>query len=266
VNGQRLAGLVAALAVGGFIWLRDVAWLGVSADALPALVAFPLAFWLGRPWRWRPEAMPLRPAVLVGAVLIFLLGAALGATWLLAIGWSMGLVGWLRPQLQRKSDPELSGLGVLVACGFPWIVLDGQILGWWFRYSGAAASEIFFRALALDVVREGTLLRVEGLPLSVDAACSGLNALQAMLVAGVGLACVLLRGGRFWIGVALLLPLAWLANTARIISLGFIGLSFGADAATGWFHTWGGWSVLCAMFVLCLAVFRLLGASGTKAQ
>jgi exosortase/archaeosortase family protein len=265
VNGARWTGLALALAVAGFVWVRDVAWLSAASDALPALVAFPLAVWLGRPWHWRPDARPARPAVFAGAIALFILGAALDLTLLLAIGWSIGLVGWLRPQLQRDADPGLRGLGVLLVCGFPWIVLDGQALGWWFRFSGAAASEVFFRGMALDVIREGTLLRVEGLPLSVDPACSGLNALQAMLVAGVGLACVLLRGPRFWIGVALLLPLAWLANTARIIFLGFIGLSFGAEAAAGWFHAWGGWSVLCGMFGLCLVVFRLLGAPATKA-
>jgi exosortase/archaeosortase family protein len=52
--------------------------------------------------------------------------------------------------------------------------------------------------------------------------------------------------------------MAWVANTARIFSLGCAGLLFGPDFARGWFHQWGGWLVLCLMFLLCERAFRML--------
>ena len=51
-----------------------------------------------------------------------------------------------------------------------------------------------------------------------------------------------------------MLPLlAWFANALRICLLGAVALSEGYDAATGWFHTWGGLGVLLAVFVLAAA-------------
>jgi exosortase/archaeosortase family protein len=258
MNLRRSLGLVLAVAVAAGIWLRDPGWRTVAADTLPALAAFPLVAWLGRPWSWRSgEIRPPVGALLAGAGLI-LTGSMLGVTAVLAAGWCVGVGGWLRRELERGGEAMPIRWLVVLFCGFPWVALDGQAVGWWFRFSGAAVAEGFFSGLGFAVAREGTLLRVQGLPLAVDAACSGLNVLQAMLLAGTALAALLLQGRRYWAGLALLLPLAWLANTARIIALGLIGLSFGAEVARGWFHTWGGWSLLCLMFLLCLGIFHLL--------
>ena len=120
------------------------------------------------------------------------------------------------------------------------------------------SSEILDAVALLVVDMQDTFLNVQGMPLAVDEACSGLNALQAMLVAGSVLALTVLPGWRFWLGMALLPLLAWLANLMRIMTIGITGLSFGPDAAMGWFHTWGGWAVLMLMFGLCSAVFNLM--------
>ena len=52
--------------------------------------------------------------------------------------------------------------------------------------------------------------------------------------------------------------LAWLANTLRIITLGGVALKWGADAAMGWFHNWGGISVIVVMFALAGSWVALL--------
>jgi hypothetical protein len=34
-----------------------------------------------------------------------------------------------------------------------------------------------------------------------------------------------------------------------------VALTYGTQAAQGWFHEWGGWTVLVSMFALCWGAF-----------
>ncbi len=252
---RGLAVALAALAA-AVVWLRDLSWWVESADALSLLAGVILYGWFGRPWHWRPEPAPLARGFLFAGLGLFLVGSLTDSTVLLALGWCVAWQAWLSSQLADTAPAAGPRLVALMFCAFPWVAVGGQQIGWWFRYSGAAATEHFFRLMGLAVDREGTFLLVQGQPLSVDPACAGLNVLQAMLLSGVALAHLKLAPARwYWAGIALLAPLAWFANTARIVTLGVAGLTFGADAARGWFHHWGGWTVLCLMFALTYATF-----------
>jgi exosortase len=117
----------------------------------------------------------------------------------------------------------------------------------------------------MSVHRDGTMLLVQGLPLSVEPACAGLNVLQSLLIVGGVLICARIPGGwRFWLALCALIPLAWIANTSRIFMLGCAGLLVGPDFARGWFHEWGGWLVLCLMFCMCVKAFNLLTARNRR--
>ena len=250
---QLEAGALMALAL--FIWLRNRSWMQGAADTLPVLCALPLYVWLAGKRVWcRQRDIACRNVVLL-AVLVLLTGLLLDLTVLLAISWCLFLYIFLRINVVNFS----SRLLLLPWLGFPWIATDAQWLGWWFRFTGAGAAELIFSVAGFHVEREGTLLVVQGLPLAVDVACSGLNVLQAMLIAGFVVIYIKMPSGRqFWLALLLLVPLAWLANTVRILTLGITALSLGPDFAMGWFHQWGGWLVLCLMFVLCEVIFSWL--------
>jgi exosortase len=243
------------------VW-RRVPWGEDAAELVPALAAFPLYLWICAPWRWRSERARVAVWSWVWPVGLFVIGAAVDHTLVMAVGWTGLWRTWLRTEVEAGSLAVAPSALLLLVCGFPWLGLEGQALGWWFRYSGAWAAAGLFGAAGFDVVRDGTFLTVQGLPLAVDAACSGLHALQSMLVAGTLLALLNLAGARFWLGVALLPGLAWLANVMRIVTLGVAGLSYGPEAALGWFHEWGGLAVLLLMFLLCMAVFRVMRVGG----
>ncbi len=257
---RRTMGVAFAVLSAGFVWLRDLAWWDESADSLSVLAGVLLYVWFARPWQWRPEP-GLLPLGRVGLGLgLFLVGSVVDSTVLLALGWCLAWQAWITSELVEGAPAAGLRLVALLFCAFPWVALGGQQIGWWFRYSGAAATEYFFLLLGFAVERQGTFLLVQGQALAVDPACAGLNVLQAMLLAGVALAHLQLPPPRpFWVGLAALVPLAWLANTARIITLGVAGLTFSADTARGWFHHWGGWTVLCFMFVLTYGCFAALG-------
>jgi exosortase len=253
-------GAAALLALGVGLWVRDLSWLDAPAEAIPALCALPLFVWLGRPWMWMPPREPASDAVGVAAALCLLVGSAVSVTLLLALGWTLLLWRWLCPRLEPACAARVRSLLVLPVLAFPWVAAEGRVVGWWFRLTAAWTVEDLFCLLGWDVARSGTALEVGGVSVSVEAACSGLGCLQAMLVAGVVLASIELGSGRrYWAALAALAPLAWFANTLRVAAITVAAVAGGAEFARGFFHDWGGWLLLVLMFLLCRAAFALLG-------
>ena len=242
--------------LGVLIWVRDLRWLTFPEDSLPILLGFPLFLWLGRPWSFRPRGSPMRVRVLVLAVVLFTLGALFDFTLLLVLGWATLFWDWLHSRLGQASLPRVRQLLVLPVLSFPWIILDGQAIGWWFRLSGAWVAGHIFSSTGFDVSREGTFLVVQNLPVDIGAPCSGLNTLQAMLMAGAVVAYLELGGrNRYWWNLPLMVPMAWMANTLRIVAICAAALAVSAEFAMGLAHTLGGWLVICVMFFLCWALF-----------
>ena len=251
-----IVGALSLLAL--FIWIRDLSWISAASDTFPLLVALPLFCWLGTPWRFRPMELRLAPGVLALSVAGFLLGGATGMTLFFSLGWTALLWSWLSVRLEPESLRRALRLLILPVMAFPWIVLDGEALGWWFRLSGSWVAGTFISMLGFDVVQEGTRLLVQGLPIEVSAACSGMNTLQSMLIAGSALAYMIL-GNRpaYWFNLPLLVVAAWMANTLRIFAICLAVLFVSPAFASGAFHEWGGWAVLILMFLLCAVAFSL---------
>jgi exosortase/archaeosortase family protein len=253
--------LAALISVAAYIWLRDRSWLSSPDAVLPLLAAPVVFFWLGGPWLGgRNAGAPPHFQWLAAALVIFILGLALDVTLLFALAWTLALWSWLGPGLSPQAVPVVRRLMIFPLLAFPWLSLDLPSLGWWFRLSAAWSAEHVFLLFGLVVSRSGTQIVVQNFPVEVSAACAGLKVLQAMLVAGGVLAFVQLGRSRwYWPAVAALPLVAWLANMLRVVMLSVVALTFGADAAGGWFHAWGGWLVLMVMFGLCRLGFALLG-------
>jgi exosortase len=242
----------------GFIWVRDLAWISSASDSLPIIVALPLFIWLGWPWTFRSEASPLSSSRLMLAALGFLTGVLTGSTMLLALGWAVLLWNWLSSRLKPEDHFRYRRLMVLPVMAFPWLTLDGEMIGWWFRLSGSWVTGNLFSLMGFDVLREGTQLMVQGLPVDVSAACSGLNVLQSMLIAGSVIAYIILGNHPgYWHNIILLIVFSWLANTIRVITICVAALTLTPEFASGLFHQWGGWLVLFLMFFLCWPIFSL---------
>ncbi len=242
------------------IWRHDLAWVPAAAETLPVLATLPLFVWLGAPWRFRSDPFQLHRRTIAAAGVVLVLGLALDLTCLLAAAWTLALWGWLRARLVAE-NVGLRRLMLLPLLAFPWLTLDLAPLGWWFRITAAWAADHLFGALSFIVVRQGTNLVVHGLPIEVTPACSGLNSLQSILIAGFVLAWLELRSSRwFWLGLATLPLLAWTANVARICSVVAVALSWGTGFARGWFHEVGGWLVVVVVF----AAWRFLLGTGCQ--
>jgi len=209
------------------------AWDQAGAAAAALLVAM---HWWRRPAR-NPSGQDAAALALAlaGLALGWVWPAGLALAWVLGRGEAAGLARWRTV--------------AVAALAVPWIAADASALGWGFRWTGAWAAGGIFDLAGLAVTRAGTSLQVEDQPLAVDAACAGLDTLQATLVAGLWLAETLRTPGAWWRAVAMLPLLAWLANTARIVLLGAVAVTSGHEAAKGAFHEWGGLSVIVLVFI-----------------
>ena len=103
-------------------------------------------------------------------------------------------------------------------------------------------------------------MEVLGLPISIDAACSGIDLLQLLAVAGTCLALMLAtKRGAFLFCIALIAPICWLANTVRIVSvISAMALTVDVDFAAGAFHTWGALFVIALVVLVSGKVFSLI--------
>lgn len=262
----RWVGLIALVLGAVWIWLRDTGWRQSSSDTLPILLCGPLYYWLGGPWKWKSDAVGpgaksnTGPWIFIAAFGMCL-GAITGWNAPMALAWTLAFHIWEtrfvedgpaktgHKKGQRLFD-QRKALKIFPFLMFPWMQLDLQPIGWAFRISGAWVAAIFFQFTGFEVDREGVYLVVEGAPIVVDAACSGLNALQSMCVAGSLIAFWTFQPSRaFWLAVAVLPLFAWIANTLRIGMIGVVALTFGAEFAMGPFHEPGGWLVLAIMFI-----------------
>lgn len=248
---------LAVLAV--FIWFRDTAWMTTSDDTLPIIVALPLFVWLGAPWMWSASIPNYSRSLIVSGTVIFIAGIGLNITFFLAMGWVILLAAWLNERLQKETLPTLHKLFILPLISFPWISLDLNRAGWWFRLSGAWISEYVFTWMGFAVERQGTFLNIDGINISIEVACAGLNTLQSMLISGCIVAFILLKDTpRYWLSIPVIIFMAWTANTIRIIVICLLALLISPAFVMGPFHIWGAWGVLMLMFALCWLVFSLL--------
>lgn len=241
-----------------FIWIRDLSWSSTAADTLPILVALPLFYWLGAPWIFYEKwASPSKKWV-AAATVFFLLGILTNLTILLSIGFASLLFAWVSKRCSSPSRSTQLKLLILPLMAFPWITLDAITLGWWFRLSSATITAGLFSLFGSNVTQEGTNLVINNIPISVEAACAGLNTLQAMLIAGSATAFILLGEYKcYWWNLPALIVIAWVANTLRILVLTAAALFISPEFSVGAFHTWGGWLVIALMFALCWLLFSL---------
>jgi exosortase len=258
MKARGLLGLVLLAAYGAWIWWQDRSWMPSAGDVVPILVGLPLFVWMGGPWQWRPEAGKVSRVALVVAALGWVVGSATGISFGLALSFAALCWAWVGTMVEPGPGIRFRSL-TLVVLAFPWVLQDLERVGWYFRLSGAAVSEAVFRVLGMSVSRSGVDLIVENLSMSVEAQCAGLNSLQAMLLAGVFLACRFFPEHRvFWWMLPACAAAAWAANTLRILLITVSALTFSPEFAMGTFHNSGGLVALLLSFGLAAGGMRLV--------
>jgi exosortase D (VPLPA-CTERM-specific) len=236
-------------------WLR-------SEDYSHGLLIIPIVGYLI--WQKRAELrmVDIRPEwralpLLLFAIFIFVvgeLGAELFTTRISMIVLIFGLV-WF-----------LCGTAVIKVLRFPlaflflMIPLPGMIhrnLTFPLQLFSSAGSVGVLHALGISVFREGNVIDIGATQLQVVEACSGLRYILPLFTLGVLLAYF---GQKAWwkrlILAGAAIPIAVLANVARIGGTGLIATRWGSEAAESFFHGFSGWLV----FMACAALYLVLNS------
>jgi exosortase len=224
----------------------------------------PLALYFVWERRDRLEQAEMRPAwfglvVFAGGLLVLLaglLGAELFLSRVSLLGTLAGIIlflyGWSHLRALAFPLTFLVLMIPLPAIIFNQITFPLQL---W----ASQAGEYVIATAGIPVLREGNVIVLANTSLEVAEACSGIRSLITLITLGVVYG--YFADARIWARVVLVLsaiPIAIVANGARVAGTGIAAHWLGPESAEGFFHDFSGWIVFIVAFAMVLGVHALL--------
>ena len=184
------------------------------------------------------------------------LGAELFFTRISIVGLLLGTVvfvwGWAHARILAFPIAFLLLMVPLPAIVFNQIAFPLQLVA-------SRLGEGTLQLLAIPALREGNVIILANTTLEVAEACSGIRSLVSLMTLGIVLG--YFSDSRTWVRMVVTLatvPVAIVANGVRVAGSGIAAYRFGPDAATGFLHTFSGWTVFLVAFALLFGVQHLL--------
>jgi exosortase len=239
------------------------AWI-VDGNYSHGWLIVPLAGYFAWERRARLAATPVRSSwfglvVLAGSILVLLAGlygSELFLTRVSLVGTVAGIVlylyGWAHLRILAFPIAFLLLMIPLPAIVFNKIAFPLQLFA-------SRVGESAISAANIPVLREGNVLTLANTQLEVAEACSGIRSLVSLVT--LGLVYGYFSDPRFWVRAVIVgstVPIAILANGARVAGTGIAAHYFGPKAAEGFFHEFSGWALFVVAFVMMLVVQKLI--------
>ena len=111
----------------------------------------------------------------------------------------------------------------------------------------------------IPVLREGNIIHLANTSLEVVEACSGIRSLVSLLTLGIVYGYII--DSRLWVRIALsvgTIPIAIVANGIRVAGTGVAAYFYGPEAAEGFTHTFSGWVIFIAAFIMLFILHRII--------
>jgi exosortase len=271
-DAQCVALIVASIAVtyGPVLTKLVRQWLD-DENASHGLIVVPLAVYLA--WRarhhWRraePRPVSAGLAAVAVSLLIYvagILGAELYLSRISIVGVLAGatIFVWGWNHLRLIAFPL-----TLVALAVPLPAILLNQITFPLQLVASRLGEGVIAVAGVPVLREGNLLILADTALEVAEACSGIRSLVSLVT--VAVVAAYFRGGSRAGGAALVMmsvPIAVIANAARVAGTGLAAHVWGPEVADGFFHTFSGWVVFivaACLLVLSERVVARLERSG----
>lgn len=193
----------------------------------------------------------------IGLLIAGLLGSELFISRISLLGTVVGMVWFLfgRNHLRILAFPIAF---LLLMIPLPAIVFNQITFPLQMVASRAGAFAI--ASAGIPVLREGNVIILAHTTLEVAEACSGIRSLVTLIT--LGLVYGYFADSRMWARVAIVLsavPIAIIANGARVAGTGMAAQWFGQEAAQGFFHEFSGWIVFLLAFSMMAMVQWLIG-------
>ena len=251
----------ALLVCAGVVWLYSdvlsslVRQWASDDDYSHGFFVLPLALYFCWERRHLLQRSPLRPSLfglmLVAASLFVFLAGVLGAELFLTRISLIGVLGgavlfiWGRDHFRTVLFPLAF---LLLMIPLPAIVFNQ--LAFPLQLLASRLGETVIAGAGIPVLREGNVLHLASTSLEVAEACSGIRSLVSLLMLGVVLGYFTEERttGRVILALATV-PIAIVANAARVAGTGLASHWMGPAAAQGFFHGFSGWLV----FLVALA-------------
>jgi exosortase len=267
-NRTKLAGAV-ALTLGFVLLYRHVLMKLISDwwtddNYSHGFLIIPIALYLAWERRRAFDQAPNRPSPVglvvvvasIGVLVAGILGAELFLTRISILGTVTGsvlfLFGWQRLRVLAFPLAFLLLMIPLPAIIFNQIAFPLQLLA-------SRVGEAAMTSVDIPVLREGNVLILANTSLEVAEACSGIRSLVSLVTLGIVFA--YFTDTRLWVRLAIVastVPVAILANGARVAGTGLAAHWYGAAAAQGFFHEFSGWAVFVVAFAMILLIQRLI--------
>jgi len=214
----------------------------------------------------RPSLLGL--LVILGSLVVYTAGL-LGAELFLARASMIGVIagsvlfvwGWAHFRILMFPILFLLLMVPLPSIIFNQIAFPLQIVA-------SQAGEAVITTAGIPVLREGNILQLPSQTLEVAEACSGIRSLVSLLMLAIvlGYFTESRTGARVLIALAAV-PIAIIANAARVAGTGLMAEWVSPAAAEGFFHIFSGWLMFVVAFAGLLLVQLLLArVRGRKAQ
>jgi exosortase len=224
----------------------------------------PLAAWFAWEKRQTLAAIVPRPSwaglsvVAVGLLLLFagLLGAEFFVSRVSFVITLTGIVLFLfgRAHLRALAFPLAF---LLLAIPPPALIFNKITIP--LQTVASQVGEAAIRAGGVPVLREGNVLVLAHTSLEVAEACSGIRSLVSLITLGFVFGYFL--EPRAWVRAVIVvsaIPVAIVANGARVAGTGLAAQWIGPEAAMGFFHEFSGWVLFVVALVLMLLVQRVV--------
>ncbi len=217
-------------------------------------------------WRERERLALIIPkpsnfgiVVMLGAMALLVVGS-LGAelfstrfSFLVMIGGIvLFLAGW------RMLRAVLFPLGFLVLM-IPIPVLIYNQITFPLQLIASRFATFWLQLINVPVLREGNLIILPNYTLEVVDACSGIRSLMTLITLAIAYG-YLVENNRWlrWVLILLMIPIAIVSNSIRILGAGVLTYHFGPRMAEGFFHEFSGWVIFVAALLLMFACHWLL--------
>lgn len=192
----------------------------------------------------------------VGMLLVGSLGAELFSTrvsfLVLLGGMVLFLAGW---GMLRAVLFPLSFLLLMI----PIPVLIYNQITFPLQLMASRFATFWLQLVNVPVLREGNLIILPNYTLEVVDACSGIRSLMTLITLAIAYG-YLVESKRWirWLLVIMMIPIAIISNSIRILGAGLLTYHFGPRMAEGFFHEFSGWVIFVAALLLMFAFHWVL--------
>jgi len=241
-----------------------IEWLS-SADASYGIVLAAVA--LVVLWR-RREAFILASrtagsplpggAALLAGLAVYLVGQLGADVFLTRVSFVLVLTGavWCLAGTSAIRTVAAPLVFLLMAIPLPALLMNAVTLP--LQLVASRIGEATLTAAGVAVFRDGNLLELPSTTLEVANACSGLRSIVSLAAIGGLLAWTESSWPRRVALVAATVPVAIVANGARVAGTGIAATWISPSTAEGFFHEFSGWVVFVVAFALMLGIQRLI--------